>query len=337
MPERAGGFGQRLHVGSGLEAELAPDVAVGIARQQRHVQGRHRIGAGRAGRRCNLPAGSGEHTEVILEEVTEAVGVSGRDAITRCGEAHGLDEGEGRRLVDVGCLARAEPAGIGEPDGRIDVPRIVGVETCEDLCDTRLQRRRGGEHGGRGQRNRQQQDAEIGVAADLGAGDLGGAADAFAEATFELAEPGRADTGAAAEVLVAQEQLAPRLAAWLSEGISERWMMLMLVNVFLFLISAVMDEIAVMVILGPLMIALAQKFGIDPIHFGSIIVTNVAIGMAAPPIGYCLFVGMAISGLSLGAVSRAIWPMVLAMLVVLMLTTYVPAFSLWLPGLVYRP
>ena len=137
--------------------------------------------------------------------------------------------------------------------------------------------------------------------------------------------------------LVAQEQLAPRLAAWLSEGISERWMMLMLVNVFLFLISAVMDEIAVMVILGPLMIALAQKFGIDPIHFGSIIVTNVAIGMAAPPIGYCLFVGMAISGLSLGAVSRAIWPMVLAMLVVLMLTTYVPAFSLWLPGLVYRP
>jgi C4-dicarboxylate transporter DctM subunit len=58
--------------------------------------------------------------------------------------------------------------------------------------------------------------------------------------------------------------------------------------------------------------------------------------MAAPPIGYCLFVGMAISGLSLGAVSRAIWPMVLVMLAVLMLTTYVPAFALWLPGLLYR-
>jgi C4-dicarboxylate transporter DctM subunit len=133
--------------------------------------------------------------------------------------------------------------------------------------------------------------------------------------------------------LVAQEQLATRLAGWLSEHISQRWTMLLLVNVFLFVISAVMDEIAVMVILGPLLIALAQKFGIDPIHFGSIIVTNVAIGMAAPPIGYCLFVGMAISGLSLGAVSRAIWPMVLVMLVVLMLTTYVPAFSLWLPQL----
>ncbi|MBP7661338.1 MAG: TRAP transporter large permease subunit, partial [Burkholderiaceae bacterium] len=73
--------------------------------------------------------------------------------------------------------------------------------------------------------------------------------------------------------LVAQEQLALRMAGWLSEGISKTWVMLMLVNIFLFLISAVMDEIAVMVIVGPLLIALAQKFGIDPIHFGSIIVT----------------------------------------------------------------
>ena len=136
--------------------------------------------------------------------------------------------------------------------------------------------------------------------------------------------------------LVAQEQLALKLATWLSASITERWVMLLVVNMFLFVICSVMDEIAVMVILGPLFIALATKFGIDPIHFGAIIVTNVAIGMAAPPIGYCLFVGMAISGLSLAAVARAIWPMILLMLGVLMLTTYVPAFSLWLPGLVYR-
>ncbi len=136
--------------------------------------------------------------------------------------------------------------------------------------------------------------------------------------------------------LVAQEQLALKLATWLSASISERWIMLLVVNLFLFVICSVMDEIAVMVILGPLFITLATKFGIDPIHFGAIIVTNVAIGMAAPPIGYCLFVGMAISGLSLAALARAIWPMIVLMLGVLMLTTYVPAFSLWLPGLVYR-
>ena len=136
--------------------------------------------------------------------------------------------------------------------------------------------------------------------------------------------------------LVAQGQFAAKLATWVSQGITERWMMLLAVNLFLFVICSVMDEIAVMVILGPLFIALSTKFGIDPIHFGAIIVTNVAIGMAAPPIGYCLFVGMSISGLSLTAVARAIWPMIVLMLFVLMLTTYVPAFSLWLPGLVYH-
>ena len=81
-------------------------------------------------------------------------------------------------------------------------------------------------------------------------------------------------------------------------------------------------------ILGPLLIAIGSKFGVDPIHLGSIIVTNVAIGMAAPPIGYCLFIGMAISGLSLGRISRAIWPQIIVMLIVLFLTTYIPLFAL---------
>lgn len=130
-------------------------------------------------------------------------------------------------------------------------------------------------------------------------------------------------------VLVAQEQLATKLAEYLSQTFEQKWLLLLVLNLGFFLLAAVMDEIAIMVILGPMLIAIANKFSIDPIHFGAIIVTNVSIGMAAPPIGYCLFVGMAISGLSLGKVSKAIWPMVLAMLVVLMLTTYVPAFSLF--------
>ena len=136
--------------------------------------------------------------------------------------------------------------------------------------------------------------------------------------------------------LVAQEQLALRLAEWLASSIHERWTMLLLVNVFIFLICTVMDEIAVVVILGPMLITIATKYGVDPIHFGALIVTNIAIGMAAPPIGYCLFIGMAISRLSLGAISKAIWPQVVLMFVVLLLTTYIPAFALWLPGLIYR-
>lgn len=129
-------------------------------------------------------------------------------------------------------------------------------------------------------------------------------------------------------VLVAQEQLAPALTGWLATHIHTRWLMLVALNIGFFLLAAVMDEVAIMVILGPMLIAIARQYGVDPIHFGSMIVTNVAIGMAAPPIGYCLFVGMAIARLKLWEVARAILPFVLMMVVVLFLVTYVPAFSL---------
>lgn len=129
-------------------------------------------------------------------------------------------------------------------------------------------------------------------------------------------------------VLIAQEQLATKLAGALGDAITQPWLMLLVLNLVFFLLAAVMDEIAIMVILGPMLIAIANKFGVDPIHFGAIIVTNVAVGMAAPPIGYCLFVGMAISGQRLGEVARAIWPQILVMLAVLFLTTYIPQFAL---------
>lgn len=128
--------------------------------------------------------------------------------------------------------------------------------------------------------------------------------------------------------LVAQEQLATKLASWLGANIHDKWIMLAALNLGFFALAAVMDEIAIMVILGPMLIGIANQFGIDPIHFGAIIVTNVAIGMAAPPVGYCLFVGMAISGVKLAPVARSIMPFVLMMLVVLALVTYVPSFAL---------
>jgi C4-dicarboxylate transporter DctM subunit len=128
--------------------------------------------------------------------------------------------------------------------------------------------------------------------------------------------------------LVAQEQLAPTLTAWLASHIHEKWLMLAVLNLGFFLLAAVMDEVAIMVILGPMLIAIGRQYGVDPIHFGSMIVTNVAIGMAAPPIGYCLFVGMAIAKLKLWEVARAIVPFVLMMVAVLFLVTYVPAVSL---------
>ncbi len=129
-------------------------------------------------------------------------------------------------------------------------------------------------------------------------------------------------------ILVAQEQIATRFAGWMAENIQEKWLALATLNIAFFLLAAVMDELAIVVILGPMLIAIANRFGVDPIHFGAIIVTNVSIGMAAPPIGYCLFIGMAISKLSLAQISRAIWPQIIVMLIVLFLTTYIPEFAL---------
>lgn len=85
--------------------------------------------------------------------------------------------------------------------------------------------------------------------------------------------------------LVAQEQLAPKLATWLATHFDSRWSMLLALNLGFFALAAVMDEIAIMVILGPTLIGIAHQFGVDPIHFGAMIDTNVAIGMAMPPIG----------------------------------------------------
>lgn len=136
-------------------------------------------------------------------------------------------------------------------------------------------------------------------------------------------------------ILVAQAQVAHQLTAWLTANIHEKWLMLLALNISFMLLAAIMDEIAIMVVLGPLLMAIASSFQVDPIHFGTIIVTNVAMGMATPPVGYCLFVGMAVSGLKLGEVSRAIWPFLVAMFAVLMLVTYVPAFTLGLQDVLH--
>lgn len=136
--------------------------------------------------------------------------------------------------------------------------------------------------------------------------------------------------------LIAQERLAVSAAEFLVNSVTEPWLVLLVLNIGIVLVCAVMDEIAIMVILGPMFIAISQQIGMDPIQFGTIIVTNVALGMAIPPIGYCLFVGMAISKLSLGSISKAIWPMIIVMFIVLALVTYVPMVSLALPTLFYR-
>lgn len=129
-------------------------------------------------------------------------------------------------------------------------------------------------------------------------------------------------------ILIAQEQIAPRLASWLETSVEQKWVILLMLNLVFFLLAAVMDEIAILVVLGPLLLAIAETYNIDPIHFGAIIVTNAATGMASPPIGYCLFVGMAVSQIRMGKIAVYIWPFLLVMISVTLLVSYIPSVSL---------
>ncbi len=110
---------------------------------------------------------------------------------------------------------------------------------------------------------------------------------------------------------------------------------LLIVNILLLLMGQFMEPSSVVMITVPLLMPIAIALGIDPIHFGVIMVVNMEIGMITPPVGLNLFVASSITGLSLKEVVMASLPMTLVLLFGLMLVTYLPFISLWLPNLMY--
>lgn len=114
---------------------------------------------------------------------------------------------------------------------------------------------------------------------------------------------------------------------------SEPWLIFLMVNLLLFVLGTFLDMAATILICTPIFLPICQKFGMDPTQFGIIMLINCSLGLNTPPVGTTQFVGCAIGQISVGEVMRSIWPFYGALIVTLMLVTYVPAFSLWLPGL----
>ena len=133
--------------------------------------------------------------------------------------------------------------------------------------------------------------------------------------------------------LVAALQLPLKIVSLLTAGIHSPWVILLLINVFLLLVGTVMETTASLIILTPVLLPLAKQIGLDPLHFGAIMVLNLVIGLTTPPLGVCLFVSSGIAGISLERISRAMIPFLLAALVVLLLVTYIPSLSMWIPQL----
>jgi tripartite ATP-independent transporter DctM subunit len=114
---------------------------------------------------------------------------------------------------------------------------------------------------------------------------------------------------------------------------SEPWIIFLMVNVLLFLLGTFLDMAATILICTPIFLPICQQFGMDPVQFGVVMLINCALGLNTPPVGTTQFVGCAIGGISVGQVMRTILPFYGALGVTLLLVTYVPALSLWLPGL----
>ncbi|WP_119157386.1 TRAP transporter large permease [Caldimonas tepidiphila] len=115
-------------------------------------------------------------------------------------------------------------------------------------------------------------------------------------------------------------------------GISDnKYVILMLVNIMLLLLGCLMDMSPLILICTPILLPVMVSLGIDPVHFGMIMMINLGMGLITPPVGTVLFVGSAVAKLPLGVVSRSMVPFFIALFIVLMMITYIPALSLWLP------
>ena len=105
----------------------------------------------------------------------------------------------------------------------------------------------------------------------------------------------------------------------------------MYLNIMLLLIGTLMDMAPIILILTPVLLPVTNSLGIDPVHFGMIMMVNLGIGLITPPVGSVLFVASAVSKQKIEHVVRAMLPFYGMLLVVLAMVTYIPAISLWLP------
>ena len=110
-----------------------------------------------------------------------------------------------------------------------------------------------------------------------------------------------------------------------------KWMFLILVNILLLIVGCFLDTIAAITILVPILMPILARFDVDPVHFGLILTLNLMIGLLTPPVGVVMFVLSRISGLSVERTTMAILPWMVPLLIALVIITFVPAVSLWLP------
>jgi C4-dicarboxylate transporter, DctM subunit len=125
-----------------------------------------------------------------------------------------------------------------------------------------------------------------------------------------------------------------QMAEWISVVATEPWMFLLLFNVCLLLLGIFIEPLPAMLLSAPLFLPLARHFGMDMVHVGVVMTANLAIALYTPPVGGTLFVAARLAKAGIGEITRHLWPLMGATFTVVLLITYWPALSLWLPRFV---
>jgi TRAP-type C4-dicarboxylate transport system permease large subunit len=113
-----------------------------------------------------------------------------------------------------------------------------------------------------------------------------------------------------------------------------QWQILLIINVMMFIIGCVMESLSVMIMAVPVMLPLLEHAGVDLVHFGIFFILNCMIGASTPPVGTMMYVVCGLSKTSIVAFAKEVWPFIIALVVALLIVTYVPILSLWLPNLI---
>jgi tripartite ATP-independent transporter DctM subunit len=133
--------------------------------------------------------------------------------------------------------------------------------------------------------------------------------------------------------VMALTQMPAKITAFFLTISSDKNVILFLINILLLVLGCLVDMAPSILICTPILLPVMINFGVDPVHFGMIMMLNLGIGLCHPPVGAILFVGCAVGKVTIEEVMRQIWPFYGVMFAVLMLVTYVPSISLWLPRL----
>ena len=135
--------------------------------------------------------------------------------------------------------------------------------------------------------------------------------------------------------IMANEQIPQLVLTFFETFIHSKWAALIVVNIFLLIVGCFMEAGAALIILVPVLLPIMTSFGVDPVHFGIIMVLNLMIGLITPPVGICLYILQSITSLTFATIVKRIFPYLMALIIALFIVSFVPATVTWLPNLVF--